>query len=67
MDMIDVVTKEEWAGRCCNAEERLAEAHARVADLERKLNLAASALDEASEYSSGLKSYADNLRAALVT
>jgi hypothetical protein len=38
---------------------------ARIAELEGKLKLAASALDEASEYSSGLKSYADNLRAAL--
>jgi hypothetical protein len=40
-------------------------AKARIAELENKLKLAASALDEASEYSSGLKSYADNLRAAL--
>jgi hypothetical protein len=34
MDMIDVATKEEWAGRCYNAEERLAEAQARIAEIE---------------------------------
>jgi hypothetical protein len=38
---------------------------ARIEELEGKLKLAVSALDAASEYSSGLKSYADNLRASL--
>jgi hypothetical protein len=33
-NMIDVVTKEEWVGRCYNAEERLAKASARIAELE---------------------------------
>jgi hypothetical protein len=33
-DMIDVATKEEWVGRCYNAEERLKESRSRTAELE---------------------------------
>jgi hypothetical protein len=47
MDMIDVATKEEWVGRCYNAEERLAKALARIAELTEALKLADGVLSGA--------------------
>jgi hypothetical protein len=52
MDMIDVATKEEWVGRCYNAEERLAKAQARIGELEAALRQMASlygALEDANK------------------
>jgi hypothetical protein len=55
--MIDVVTKEEWAGRCYNAEERLAAAHARIAELEAYIakSLVQARSDAISEFCAGAK------------
>jgi hypothetical protein len=35
--MSDAATKEEWVGRCYNAEARLTKAEARIAELESAL------------------------------
>jgi hypothetical protein len=44
MDMIDVATKEEWVGRCYNAEKRLAKAQAKIAELENSLAAASGTI-----------------------
>jgi hypothetical protein len=46
MDMIDVATKEEWVGRCYNAEERLAKAQAQVKGFQKRISELVALLDQ---------------------
>jgi hypothetical protein len=59
---IEAATKEEWAARCLNTEDRLAASQARIARLEAALVTAREdALREAASLCAGVSAFADEM------
>tara|TARA_R110002153_G_scaffold68572_1_gene182137 strand:+ start:279 stop:512 length:234 start_codon:yes stop_codon:yes gene_type:complete len=59
---IEAATKEEWAARCLNTEDRLAASQARIARLEAALVTAREdALREAASLCEGAGAFADEM------